>query len=286
MSQEAAMHSFSTPHPVHLRVEVWEGTITVLAEETDTTTVELVPESSGGAAAELIDRATVEQRGDEIVVLLPKSRGGGLFRRGADVAATIHVPLTSAVTVQSASADMELVGVLGNVKASTGSGDVRIEHAQGCSVRTGSGDVSIGTVHGACTVKSGSADVSIELVAGDCDLVTGSGDLLIDTVAGRLNVKSGSGDVLVKTGDGDVDAMAGSGDLTFQRVQHGEFKAKTGSGDIAIGVASGTAAYLDIMTMSGDVSSELDGAEGPSDGDPTVKIRVMSGSGDVVLQRA
>jgi DUF4097 and DUF4098 domain-containing protein YvlB len=285
MSQEATMHTFSTPQPVRLRVEVWEGTITVLAEETDTTTVELVPESSGGAAVELIDRATVEQRGNEIVVLLPKSRGG-LFRRGSGVSATIHVPLTSAASVQSASADMELLGVLGEVQAFTGSGDIRIEHAQVCTVRTGSGDVSIGTVHGTCAVKSGSADVAIELVAGDCDLMTGSGDLSIGTVAGRLTVKSGSGDVTVTTGDGDVDAMAGSGDLTFNRVQHGQVKARTGSGDVAIGVASGTAAYLDIMTMSGDVHSELDGAEGPGDGDPTVKIRVVSGSGDVVLQRA
>jgi DUF4097 and DUF4098 domain-containing protein YvlB len=285
MSQEATMQTFSTPQPVRLRVEVWEGDITVLAEETDTTTVELVPESSGGGAAELIDQATVEQRGNEIVVLLPKPRGH-LFRRGSGVSATVHVPLTSAVNVKSASADMELLGVLGEVQASTGSGDIRIEHAQGCTVRTGSGDVSIGTINGTCSVKSGSADVSIELVAGDCDLVTGSGDLLVDTVAGRLSVKSGSGDVVVKTGDGDVDALAGSGDLTFNRVQHGQVKAKTGSGDIAIGVADGTAAYLDIMTMSGDVRSELDGAEGPGDGDPTIKIRVVSGSGDVVLQRA
>lgn len=279
------MHTFDTPEPVRLRVELSEGTITVLAEETDTTTVELTPESAGGAAAELIDRATVEQRGSEIVVLVPKARGG-LFRRGYGIRATIHVPLTSAVNAESASADMELLGVLGDVRASTGSGDIRIEHASNGTVRTGSGDVSIGTVNGTCSVKSGSADVSIELVAGNCDLVTGSGDVVIDTIGGRLAVKSGSGDVIVKSGDGDVDAMAGSGDLTLRRVRHGKVKAKTGSGDIAIGVATGTAAYLDIMTMSGDVRSELDGAQGPGDGDPTVEISVMSGSGDVVLQRA
>jgi DUF4097 and DUF4098 domain-containing protein YvlB len=285
MSQEATMQTFSTPQPVRLHVELWEGSITVVAGETDITTVELVPESAGAAAQELIDRATVEQRGNDIVVSLPKSRGG-LFRRGAGVDGTIHVPLTSAASVQSASADVELLGVLGNVQVSTASGDIEIEHAQGCTVRTSSGDASIGTVNGTCSVKSGSADVSIELVAGDCDLATGSGDLEVGTVAGRLSVKSGSGDVVVRSGDGDVDALAGSGDVTLQRVKHGEVRAKTGSGDIEIGVADGTAAYLDIMTMSGDVASELDGAEAPRDGDPTVKIRVVSGSGDVVLQRA
>lgn len=277
------MTSFSTPEPVRLRVELWAGTISVSAHETDTTVVELEP--GDDAAQELISRATVEQRGNDIVVLVPKSRGG-LFRRGSDIDATIRVPLRSAVSVETASADVELTGVLGEVQVSTGSGDTDIEHADAVVVRTGSGDIGIGTVNGNCSVKSGSADVSIGLVGGNCDLLSGSGDVEVDSVGGRLSVKTGSGDVVVQSGGGDVDAMAGSGDVELHRVDHGRVKAKTGSGDIAIGVAPGTAAYLDIMTVSGDVTSELDGAESPSDGEQTVEISVMSGSGDVVLQRA
>lgn len=279
------MHTFSTPNPVKLRAEVWEGTIAVHAEQTDTTTVELVPESAGGGAQELIDHATVEQRGDEIVVLLPKSKSG-LFRRGYAVRATIRVPLTSSASIQSGSADIEMTGELGDVQATSGSGDVRVEHAADAIVRAGSGDISIETVTGSCRTKSGSADVTLGTIGGDGDVVSGSGDVVIAAVGGKLAVKSGSGDVEVKSGGNSVDAMAGSGDLMLRRMEQGRVKAKTGSGDIAIGVAKGTATFLDVVTMSGDVRSDLDGAEAPSDGDRTLEIRVMSGSGDVVLQRA
>lgn len=287
MSQEVSMHTFHTPSPVRLRVELWEGSITVVAEHTDTTTVEMEPENGGDTspAQELIDRTTVEQRGDEIVVLQPRVKGG-LFRRHHGVRAVIHVPLGSSAKLESGSADIETRGQLGDVRAASGSGDVHLEHTADAEVRTGSGDITIDTVTGSCGTKSGSADVVIGSVAGDANVVTGSGDVEITSVSGTLNVKSGSGDVSVTAGGDGVDALAGSGDLVLRRVDHGRVKAKTGSGDIAIGVAHGTAAYLDIMTMSGDVRSDLNGADAPGDGERSVEINVLSGSGDVVLQRA
>lgn len=281
------MYEFHTPSPIRLRVELWEGSITVVAKQTDTTTVGLVPESGGDTspAQDLIDRTTVEQRGDEVVVLMPRARGG-LFRRSYGVRAVIHVPLRSSAKLTSGSADIETRGQLGDVRVASGSGDVHLEHTDDVEVRTGSGDLTIDTVSGSCATKSGSADVVIGSVAGDANVVTGSGDVMINSVSGTLNVKSGSGDVMVKSGGDGVDALAGSGDLVLGRVDHGRVKAKTGSGDIEIGVAQGTAAYLDVMTMSGDVRSDLNGAEAPSDGEQSVEINVLSGSGDVVLQRA
>ncbi|WP_310540024.1 hypothetical protein [Phenylobacterium sp.] len=71
MSRETSMHSFQTPDPVNLRVELWQGPVTVLASETGAATVELTALPGDSHAQELIDQATVEQRGDEIVVLLP-----------------------------------------------------------------------------------------------------------------------------------------------------------------------------------------------------------------------
>jgi hypothetical protein len=40
------------------------------------------------------------------------------------------------------------------------------------------------------------------------------------------------------------------------------------------------------MTVTGDVTSDLDSTDGPTNGDRTVDINIQSGSGDVVLQRA
>ncbi len=103
---------------------------------------------------------------------------------------------------------------------------------------------------------------------------------------GTLKIKTGSGDIIVKHAGDGVDAMAGSGDLLVRRIDHGKLKAKTGSGDITVGVADGTAAYLDITTVTGDVTSSLDASDAPGDGDQTVELIIQAGTGDVVLQRA
>jgi DUF4097 and DUF4098 domain-containing protein YvlB len=279
MTTEEAMHTFETPGPVNLRVELWQGSVDVTADDTQTTTVELRGDQ------DLIDSAKVEQRGDQIDVLIPKIKSG-LFRRGAEVDARIVVPRQSNARVETASADIRTHGDLGDVDAASGSGDVEIDEATEADVRTGSGDIAVRVVHGNCNTKSGSAEVTLGKISGDCDVLSGSGDVLIDEVVGKVKIKAGSGDIILKTcGDG-VDAMAGSGDLLLKRVDRGRVKAKTGSGDVTVGVADGTAAYLDVSTVTGDVSSELDGTESPVEGELTAEIFIQTGSGDVVLQRA
>ena len=67
------MHTFDTPSPVNLKVELWQGQVNVLARDTQTTTVELEALHGDSTAQELIDNARVEQRGDDIVVELPKT---------------------------------------------------------------------------------------------------------------------------------------------------------------------------------------------------------------------
>ncbi len=285
MNTEVPMHTFETPGTVNLKVELWQGEVKVYAEERSTTTVELEPLRGDSGAQQLIEQTRVEQRGDDIVILMPKSKGG-LFRSRAEVLATIRVPLRSNAEVETASADVATDGELDHLKVSSGSGDVRLDFGTEVEVRTGSGDIAIGTAAASCDIKCGSADVSVETIGGDGNILSGSGDIMIDRVGGVLKIKTGSGDIVVKEAGAGIDAMAGSGDLVVKLVHHGRLKAKTGSGDVQVGVADGTAAYLDIMTVTGDLRSSLDASEAPTDGDPTVELVIQSGSGDVVLQRA
>jgi DUF4097 and DUF4098 domain-containing protein YvlB len=285
MSTEATMHTFSTPNPVQLRVELWQGRLSVEATETDTTTVELRPLHGNSSAQDLIDTAKVEQRGDEIVVLMPRVKSG-LFRSKGEIEALIRVPTNSSAKLESGSADIETTGRLSDVSVTCGSGNVSVEYAADARIKSGSGDITVDTVSGSCNVKTGSADVRIGTVGRSADIIAGSGDVVIDTVSEVLKVKTGSGDLVLQEAGDSVDAMAGSGDLLVKRIDHGQVKVKTGSGDISIGVARGTAAYLDIMTVTGDVKSDLDPSDSPGGNDLTAEINVQSGSGDVVLQHA
>ena len=279
------MHTFETPQPVRLRVELWQGRVTVNAADTTTTTVELEPIHGDNGAQELIDAATVEQRGDEIVVLMPKVKSG-LFRRNAHIAATITVPTHSAAKIETASADIETQGVLGDTRVASGSGDVELDTVANADIKTGSGDIEINTTHGDLDVKCGSADVKVEQLDGNGDVLAGSGDVLLGQIGGSLKIKTGSGDIVIRQAGDQIDALAGSGDMLVRRIDHGRLKAKTGSGDITVGVADGTAAYLDVATVTGDVTSSLDASEAPSEGDQTVELIIQTGTGDVVLQRA
>lgn len=280
------MHrTFPTPTPVSLRVEIWQGEVIVQGRDTDTTTVELEPLHGDSGAQDLIEAARVEQRGDEILVLLPKTKTS-FFRGRADVQATITLPAFSAARIETASADVSTSGELGETRISTGSGDVRVEHAVTAMVRTGSGDIDLGVVEGYCDVKGGSADIAVGRVDGDCTVLSGSGDLDLGRVAGQLKVKTGSGDVVVREGGEGIDAMAGSGDVQVRRVDHGRVEAKTGSGDVSVGVAQGTAVFLDLNTVTGDVNCALDAAEAPGDDTPVVELVVSSATGDVAVEYA
>jgi DUF4097 and DUF4098 domain-containing protein YvlB len=278
-------YTFETPGPVDLKVELHNGNIDITSTDGPTTTIELEAMNSDSYAHELIAEARVEQHGDKVSLIMPKARGG-LFGRKGQVRATIVVPHDSGLRIDSGTADVEARGRFGRATVRAGSGDVDLDEIAAGDVQAGSGDVEINEVDGLLKVKTGSGDVRVGPLGGDGDIVAGSGDVVLETVKGSLKIKTGSGDIVVQAAGDRIDAMAGSGDVVVNRVDHGELVAKTGSGDVLVRVADGTAAYLDIQTVTGDVKSSLDSTAAPLDGDSTVSIRVTSGTGDVVLQRA
>ena len=87
-------HSFETPSPTRLRVEVPNGQITVTASQTATTEIELsAPRGDTGAMAWVAD-AEIAQIGDEIVVRGPKV-SLSLFRSWGPIEARINLPFGS-----------------------------------------------------------------------------------------------------------------------------------------------------------------------------------------------
>ncbi len=290
MSQENFMsdnrYTFDTPGPVDLKVELNTGDIDITSTDESQTTIELEANNGDHYALELIAEARVEQHGDKVVLVMPKSRGGGFLGRKGQVRARIAVPHKSGLRIDTSTADIQARGRYGRANIRSGSGDVDLEEIESGDIQAGSGDVDVQQIVESIKVKTGSGDVELGSIGRDGDVGAGSGDVVLDSVGGSLRVKTGSGDIVVKSGGDRVDAMAGSGDVVVNRVDHGELIVKTGSGDVIIGIASGTAAYLDIQTVTGSVKSSLDSAQAPMDGDSTVTVSVTSGTGDVVLQRS
>ena len=102
-----------------------------------------------------------------------------------------------------------------------------------------------------------------------------AGEVDATTASGELTIGRADGDVAVRTASGDVEITAASG----KRVD-----IKATSGDISVAVAPGIGVYLDLSTLSGTVSSELEPSGESGSADMTLQCRTISG--DVQVRRA
>jgi len=277
---------FETPDPVRLHVEAGSGHVRVEASDTDRTRVRLRPARDGDETAhDLIARTTVDQRGDQVVVEVPR-RGVGFLRRSPALVITVGLPTDSSLEAEADSADVRTTGRLDTVRTKTGSGDVLVAEVGDAHVQTGSGDTQIERADRAVRVQSGSGDVLVRSVEGSCSVGTGSGDVRVDQSAGPVQVKSGSGDVSVGDAADDVSISTASGDHHVGRVRRGQVKVDSASGDVHVGVVDGTAVWLDVNSVTGSVHSALEGGEPPAEGEDSVVLRVTTVSGDISVSRA
>ncbi|GAA6525327.1 DUF4097 family beta strand repeat-containing protein [Intrasporangium sp. DVR] len=275
---------FETTGPINLKVEQLVGDVTLTATDDPTTTVRLKPH--GRTGEELARRFTVEARGNDVVVLAPKKESfiGLPFNASVDV--EIDLPASSTVDVRTASGDIQGSGLLADVHAATGAGDIALHELAAADLKSGSGDIAVQVARNGIRAKTGSGDVVVGQSGGRVDLVSGSGDVHVRRADAEVKAKTGSGDVVVKASVADLDLMTGTGDVVLGGIHGGAVKVRTGTGDVSMGVAAGVAAYLDLNTVTGDVDVDLDETDGPGDAEAQTSLAVQSGSGDIHVKRA
>lgn len=279
------MREFDTPGTVRLRIELQSGDITVTAVEASTTSVQIEP-GPGDAARELAEQTIIEQRGDEIVVLAPR-RLASFFRRTPSLDISVRLPVGSSLDAELNAGDLTASGSLTAARIKTGSGDIRLDTVtQSVDVATGSGDVVVRDSHGSTRLSTGSGDIGLQAAGGRATLATGSGDVRVRQAGDAVDIKTGSGDAQVDDAHGDVSIKSGSGDQQVGRAARGRVHCQTASGDVHVGVAEGTAAWLDVHSLTGTVSSQLGEAGPPSEGEETVEVHANTVNGDITVVRA
>ena len=150
-------------------------------------------------------------------------------------------------------------------------------------VRSVSGDVTLDGI---------SADVAAESVSGDLEAVSLTGDLDMKTVSGDLTLAGGtSRTVRVKSVSGDIT-------LDVDLSTGGELRADAVSGDVAVRLPDSLSAKVDVVSVSGSLSSAYDDvAESRSpgkrsmsgvigDGASQVRIRTVSGDASLLSRSA
>ncbi|HWJ80962.1 MAG TPA: DUF4097 family beta strand repeat-containing protein [Nocardioides sp.] len=265
---------FDTPRPIDLYVENGSGSVRIAAADTQRTTVHVAGKDA--------EQVVITQDGDSVTVVAPKVRG--FFGLDHKLDMEVSVPSHSRVVVKTGSADIDVTGVVGSSKVKSGSGQVDLDVVGDVAVvDTGSGDIHINEARAEVRIRSGSGDVTIDAAAATTAVSTGSGDVEVSRVAGPLAVKTGSGDLEVGEASGDVTMTTGSGSTVIRTAHRGRITSKGASGDVRIGIPAGTPVWTDIKTVTGQLTSSIEGVGEPEPGADSVELRATTVSGDVVL---
>lgn len=240
--------TFDTPGPLRIKVEIASGDVEL--ETVDGTSSEVVLEGDDEVVEEV--RVELRSRGDGHELFVQTNPRSGLRAfRSKDVDVRITAPHGAEVQIAAASADVVGRGRFGEVAVESASGDVSFEH-----------------------------------VEGDAKTQTASGDIEIDRIGGAGKLQSASGDVSVGEAAGSLKISTASGDQEIGSVASGEIALQTASGDIAVGVKRGTNVFIDVRSMSGETSSDLDVGDAPDADGPAVEVKAVAMSGDIRIVRA
>ena len=268
------MHVFETPGDVLLRVSLEAGSVAVSTADIARVEVDVKPLRDNQASREAAEETLVElvDHGGryEVVVAAPKRSLVFGFGHGASIGVRITCPARSRLETHTASADVRTVGRIGEVDATTASGDL-----------------GLGIVDGNLSVASASGDVSVDEVGGAGKVKSASGDIIVRLARGALSVSAASGDVHVDRALASVSIANASGDIEVGAVEADKIRLQSVSGDVRVGVREGLRVWIDASSVSGTISSDLPAEDGaPVGGSAALEIHARTVSGDVGIVAA
>ena len=269
---------FDTPGSVALAIRIPAGRVSVTTADEPTTTVEILAMGRrGDETKEAIEVRAEERRGGHQITIEQKEklRWGPLqISWGGDIEIRVTCPPGSDLEFSSGSADLRVDGDLGEV-----------------SVNTASGDVELGDVARRLRVKTASGDVVADTAASGGEVSTVSGDLALGSLGGDFVARSVSGDVRLGAVSNPTQVSTTSGDVVVTSIEGGELRVQTVSGDVRVGVGRGTRVFIDAVSVSGDLGSELGLGDAPPQDEtdassPVVPLHLKTVSGDVQIVRS
>lgn len=282
------MPSFETPGPIAVSVDMAAGALRIVASDRTDTVVEVRPHNENNDADK---QAAADTRVDlvdgRLTVKGPKSLVRSMFGPGPGPAidVDIQLPEGSSLAVSSWTAVI-CHGTLGDVDVRTSLGDLRFEGTGALRAKTSMGDITVGWAGGRADVDTSAGAVRVGAVDGPTVVKTSSGDLSLGDVAGDAQLHTSYGGITVERALASVTAKTAAGNIRVHEAVRGRVELATSYGDITVGVAEGTAAWLDAKSTTGPVRSELATSGAPSEGDETVEIRARTQYGEILVRRA
>jgi len=281
------MTTFQTPNPISVDIDLGWGDVHVVATDRADTVAEVRPaDPEKSSDVKTAADASVELVGD---VLTVRSTKGWLhytpFGSGGKVDVTIEVPEGSEIRGATGAGRLLAEGMVGAVTFRSGAGDIRVDEAQRVTARTASGAIIIGRATGSVELTTSAGSVRIQELSGEATIKNPNGSTTIGEVTGTLSVQGAHGDVTVANARGSVTAKSSYGNLLVERIDGGRVQLEAGYGGIEVGIAEGTAAWLDVSSQHGAIRNTLTPADAPGMDDDTVELHARTSWGDILIRR-
>jgi DUF4097 and DUF4098 domain-containing protein YvlB len=280
------MPTFDTPEPIFAAIDIGAGHVRISAGDRSDTVVEVLPtDDSEDADVKAAEQTRVEYGNGRLLVKGPKRKLRSPLRRNASIDVIVELPTDSRVDAK-AWADVRSEGRLGDSVFDSAAGDVRLDQTGRLKLRTAAGNVSVARSVGHADVGTAAGKIWIGEIDGMAVAKTSSGDVAVGEVTGDLRLNTAYGDITVDRALATVVAKTAYGSVRIGEVSRGSVMLATGFGDMEVGIADGTAAWLDVSSGFGSVRSDLDAADGPEPTGETVEVRARTGYGDIVIRRS
>jgi DUF4097 and DUF4098 domain-containing protein YvlB len=281
------MPNYETPEPISVTLELGFGDVRIAASDRTDTVVEVRPSDEGDESdVKAAQQVRVDYTNGMLRVTGPKARGFDFSRKTRSVDVSIELPSGSQVSAEMQAGDYRCAGGLGQCRLKTSVGNVWLEQTGPLRLDTSAGDVTADGITGNAEIYTGSGDIQIGEVEGAAVVKNSNGDTTIDAVTGDVRVRAANGDIHVERAGAGVDAKTSNGSIRLGEVVRGSIVLGTAMGNLDIGIAEGTAAWLEVNTGFGHVRNLMDNTTRPDDTDQTVEIRGRTSYGDITIHRS
>lgn len=280
------MPSYDTYEPISVLLDVYAGFVQILASDRLDTVVDVRPSDPEDASDVEAAQKTRVDYADGVLTIRGPKRTFDFSKKTRSVDIVIELPTGSKVDADVTAGSTRTTGVLGETEIDMSAGHVHVDRTGPLKIDTGAGQVRVGAVTGNAEVKTGSGHVRVGSVAGSLTVKNSNGNTEIGAVDGDLRARAANGDITAERVGGGLEAKSAMGSLIVGEVVRDTATLNTAMGSIEIGIAEGTAAWLDTRTSFGRVHNSLSTGEGPGDATETVKITAHTSFGDITVRRA
>lgn len=290
-STEPYTKAFPVGRNATLMISNISGNIQVSPGTADRIEVEALKHAWGQNAEQAKQRladALIEPYAAGNRVELRVENGDRRDARGLDIEFNVKVPADTAVDVRTASGDVRITNVKGEVRVQSASGNLHLEGtARLASVKTVSGHATL--------INTGS---DVQLV-----ISTVNGDVQVQTLAARaIDINSVNGDVRVAAWTGDrayIRTLEGDLELQTTLTKGGRYEIESHSGNINLSLAEQPGFDLEAHTFNGRMRIDFpiksegpirDSDRGPRSvrgtyGDAGSSLRLQTFNGNLTVTR-